>query len=414
MSEQFITHKEHKLFIDDFLKTYAKSKELDLQKGIPLKSKKNIESPFVYTLKYAMPEDAVDITNIIKSVYRGTYPYKELEDPEEIKRKIKDPDFNWVVFQKDSGENIACGAYEVNLETKSGTFHAVALKRKYHGKVRAEKAGLMFLSAVFSQYLGKVLRWSCEVVSHHYKSQVILKHLGMIPIAFLPKKDIFYEREVSEFIYIIYDKEMFSKYRLSETPNLINRALFSYFYSQQKFNLELPKVHGLITHNLHLDKAKIKALEKNLITRIEKDNFGKELVSFQIKNSESYFKFLHRANLHNVETLDYHIAELEELHLFTREIKQFIKNKKINYFELFVSAYEPCHQKLFYNAGFKPTGYIPSWKFDPDKNGFVDQLLFVYYKGKSFNNIKLIPDTVEFLKTIKFYNKIELAGLKPF
>ena len=181
MADLFITQKEHKLFIEDFLETYAKSKELDLQKGILLKSKKNIEAPFTYTLQYATVEDAVDITDIIKEVYRGTYPYKEFEDPKEIIEMIKDPYFNWVVFQKDSGENIACGAYEVNLETKSGVFHAVALKRKYHGKVRAENAGLMFLSSAFSQFRGKVLRWSCEVVSHHYKSQVILKNLGMIP-----------------------------------------------------------------------------------------------------------------------------------------------------------------------------------------------------------------------------------------
>ena len=119
LSEQTLTHAEHKIFIGDFLDSHSTFKYLNLQEKIYIKSKRNIEHPFSYSIQIATFDDAEDITNIIKQVYRGTYPHKELEDVDEIKRMMEDPFFTWVVFKKESGETIACGGYHIDLQNRS-------------------------------------------------------------------------------------------------------------------------------------------------------------------------------------------------------------------------------------------------------------------------------------------------------
>ncbi|MFX1400948.1 MAG: GNAT family N-acetyltransferase [Promethearchaeota archaeon] len=414
MSDQTLSLKQHQIFIGDFLALYSKYEHTSLQKGITIKSKRNIKHPFSYTIQLAKIEDAEDITLIIKDVYRGTYPYKELEDVDEIKRMIEDPDFTWVIFKKESGENIACGGYHVDLESRSGTFHAFALKREYHGQVNSVDAALALMGAIFRQYKGTILHWSCEVVSNHDKSQHLLKHIGMIPIAFLPKKDVFFAREVSEFVYIIYDKDILKKYRSSKTPNLINRAIFSYFYAQQKFNLEVPNVHGLVTYDLILDEHQLEEARENLVTKIESCRFNKEIITIYNKKTKSYIRFLYRINIKSVEKAEYEVKTNEDLAVFLEHIKKFMKDNHIQYFEAYVSAYDPSHQKIFYSSGFKPTGYIPCYKYDASENSFCDQIIFVSYTGKDLNNVKLVPDTINFLKTIRFYNKIKSLKLEPF
>jgi len=72
----------------------------------------------------------------------------------------------------------------------------------------------------------------------------------------------------------------------------------------------------------------------------------------------------------------------------------------IRYFECFVSSYIPTHQAIFLNAGLKPTGYIPSWRYNKHKRILEDIIVFTYCKNEISKNIKLISETEEFLKTI--------------
>ena len=57
-------------------------------------------------LRIARPEDALEITEIYKEIYEGTYPYKEMEDVGEVRKMIHDPSIEWIMFQ-DPSYNIA-------------------------------------------------------------------------------------------------------------------------------------------------------------------------------------------------------------------------------------------------------------------------------------------------------------------
>jgi len=69
--------------------------------------------------------------------------------------------------------------------------------------------------------------------------------------------------------------------------------------------------------------------------------------------------------------------------------------------ELYASAYHPIQQAMLYNAGLKPFGYVPCFKYLKEENIFEDQVVFIYYEGKVNGNLKMIPETENFLKAIK-------------
>ncbi|MBY8988744.1 MAG: hypothetical protein KGD61_09840, partial [Candidatus Lokiarchaeota archaeon] len=95
------------------------------------------------------------------------------------------------------------------------------------------------------------------------------------------------------------------------------------------------------------------------------------------------------------------VSNKEQLFVFIEEVKELIKKLKIRYWEFFTSAYHPTHQAILYNSGLKPFGYVPCYKYVKEEDVFEDQIVFIYYEGKVNANLKLIPETENFLKTIK-------------
>ncbi len=86
---------------------------------------------------------------------------------------------------------------------------------------------------------------------------------------------------------------------------------------------------------------------------------------------------------------------MEELYVFVQEFIKCGKELGIRYLEAFISAYKPTHQKIFYNAGLRTRGYIPSWKFDQQDEVFKDYILFNWFEGEISKDIKLIDEGKE-------------------
>jgi hypothetical protein len=86
------------------------------------------------------------------------------------------------------------------------------------------------------------------------------------------------------------------------------------------------------------------------------------------------------------------VNNLEELYVFVKAFTKCGKELGIRYCESFISAYKPSHQKIFYNAGLRPRGYVPSWIYNRSKQSFEDCILFNLYEGKIDDNIQLIDE----------------------
>ena len=345
-------------------------------------------------------QDARAIAQIFREIYSGTYSYKEMENEDAIRKMIIDPSFYWIVYKINTGEVIGCTGFHVDLNRKTGTIHGFVIKKEYQGLTDLSRLSLACLYSFLKKYEKQVLVWSCEVRTAHTKSQYMARILGLLPIAFLPNKDLFFLREESQFIYILYDEEALSKYRSMVTPRIHFKVMRSYLYAQEKLNLELPIANNHF--NEIYDESELNLIRKNVLRRYESTEFGNQIITLTIKGRKSYFKFYHNLYINNVEQTVYKITKKEELKIFLEEIKKLIEDLKVRYFEAFVSAYDSIEQNIFLEAEFQPFGYIPAYKFNPKIGMFEDQVLFIFQKKEvNLKNLKMLGEPREFLKSIK-------------
>jgi len=384
--------------IDDLLASNVKYKDLDVRKGIsfPKGSKK---FKFIPSSRLAVPGDEKKIVQIFKDVYLGKYPYREFEDESEILKMIEDPSFYWVVFKNGNGSIIGCIGLELDLENKRGILHGLCFKRQYQGITDLYK----LFTASFCWVLRiekEMLSVSCEVRSAHSKSQYLGKMVGFLPVAFLPNKDIFFDKEESEIVVIVYRKKALQEYRSRKTVKLPFQALKSYYYASHKLSIESFKVKNY--PNLVYRAKKIAKCKELLTKRVEEDKFGNERVSFFLNESESHLTFFHNKYIHNIERTSYLVSSKEELYVFLENLLEFIKGRNIRYCDCFVSAYNPLHQAIFLNAGFEPYGYVPAYKYNKKENILEDQVAYVYYQGEvNLKRLQVIPETKELIQNLK-------------
>jgi len=386
--------------IQDYLRKYAKYKDLNLEEGISCTKKSDAkEQKVTPTIQIAKPDEAQYISEIFRMVYRNTYPYKEMESPKEIRKMIEDPNYTWMVFKIDRDEIIGCVAIKFNSLIKTMYLHGFAIKKEYQGTTSLPKLVMAAWAVLLKKYEKKALKWFGEARSAHSKSQFLSDLLGLKPIAFFPTKDIFFDREESEFLLILYDEELISKYRRKKIPKIIPRILTCFSFAFKRYQLEFPEVSEHVPINLN--NTIITNSKQNLIFQEETDNLGNSLIKISIKDSSAYISFLYHPFIRNFEKTEYEVLNVEQLFVFIKEAKKLIKKYKIRYWEFFVSAYHPTHQTILFDAGLKPFGYVPCFKYIRDENVFEDQIAFIYYEGKVNGNLKMISETNNFLKIIK-------------
>ena len=386
--------------IQDFLRRNAKYQHLNLETGITFARKSRSKAQKVIPMvQTAIPEEAQVISEIFKQVYRNTYPYKEMENPQEIRKMIEDPDYTWMLFKINGDEVIGCVAIKFEALTKSMYLHGFAMKKEYQGTTSLPKLVVAGWTVALKKYEKKALIWFGEARTAHSKSQFLSDLLGLKPIAFLPKKDLFFNRDESEFLLILYDEDLIAKYRKKETPKIIPRILPFYSYALKRYPIEFPEVSA---HNpINFDDKKIVTIKGNLIYQEENDNYGNSLVNISVRNSDAYISFIHRPYLRLFEKTEYKVDNNEQFLTFIEEAKKLIEKFDIRYWECFASAYHPVHQIILYNSGLKPFGYVPCHKYVKEDDIYEDQIAFIYYEGKVNENLKLIPETENFLKTVK-------------
>jgi len=375
--------------LDDFIEFYDEVPPLDFENGQLLnfsindKYRKEKIVPFV---KIANINNSINIANTFLEAYSGKYPFKVLEDSNKISQMIKNPNYIWFLFKTDSGEISGCMGVYFEFDKKRGYLFGFALKKKYQGKFDVLKTFICCLLYLSRSYNNEIKLWTSEVRTFSSTPQHANSMVSLKPIAFLPNKDIFCDNPESEFLTITYKKEILTKYRSKKKPKIIRQILNCYTYSQKRYNLSLPDIEN---PNVKLSQEKITNIKKNLIIRKEIDKYNQQLVKITLKNRKSFLRFLNLIENKNVEKTYYEVNNIEELSVFLEKITQFIETYKIRYFECYVSAYRPRHQKLFYNAGFKPRGYIPSFNYNPKEKVFEDMILFNYYSGEINSDIEI-------------------------
>jgi len=391
--------------IEDMLNTYPWVREINLEKGHDFNDSTR-NGKIIPSLKFATEKDAEEITIVFKEVYENTYPYKRMESVSDIQSMIRNPNYYWIIFTIKPDIVVGCQGIRLDFENKIGNIFGFAFRKDFQQKVDISTASIASVVSPMHKFKNQIFTWFAEVRSSFSSVQYIAKLTGLSPVGFLPNKDIFFNQPESEILFITYNQKILNELRSSQKPQLITPAIFCYFYAFQKYDLGLPVIKNDNILEAELDPNKLENNRKLISRRIERDKFGSELITISIKGTNNYFQFLHYKNIQIVEKVDYKVSTLEDLYVLLEEIKSIIIEFKLRYMEVFLSAYDSTHQMFFYNAGFKPTGYIPAFKYNKDNNLYEDQVLFVYHENPLNKNTHLIREIEEFLKSIKYFKEI--------
>ncbi|MFW9897080.1 MAG: DUF998 domain-containing protein [Candidatus Thorarchaeota archaeon] len=364
-------------------------------------------------LRLARPEDAKELVEIYKELYDGTYPYKEMEDVNEVRKMIKDPAIEWIIYQDPSYNIAGCVTFVLDFKNKRGYIRGFMLKEKYQGYIDITKAMIGSMISMLHKYKDVIYTWYVENRTAHAKSQYSMYVCGIAPIGFYPNKDVFCGKVESDLMQILYDKRVLNELRSKEIPQLIPQVESCFNYSNRRYRIRTVNVE---VPEFCLNKLKVRRLRKSLNKKIIKDKFGYEIITLSFTNSDSFFQFLYTPQVQNFEKTAYKVTCLEELYLFVQEFLKCKKELGVRYCEVFISAYKCEHQQIFYNAGFKPRGYIPSWRFSPKQSAFKDSVLFSLYEGAVSSDIQLIDEGFELVQTLgiaqfsKFNDNIEFVA----
>ncbi|MFX0135336.1 MAG: GNAT family N-acetyltransferase, partial [Candidatus Hodarchaeota archaeon] len=352
-------------------------------------------------LRLARPDDAESIVEIYKELYNGTYPYKEMEDVDEVRKMIGDPNIQWIIYQDPSYNLAGCITFVLDFDNKRGYIRGFMLKKKYQGYVDITKAMIGSMIGMIHKFRDRIYIWYVENRTAHSKSQYSMWVCGIAPIGFCPNKDVFLGKIESDLMQICYDEKVLRELRASKVPLIIPQVEKCFLYSNNRYDLGNCQIND---PQIALNKKKISQIKKKIVNNINKDKFGYETIKFSIPNTDSYFEFLYTPRVQNFEKTKYKVDNLEELYVFVQEFVKYGKKLGIRYCEAFISAYEPAHQKIFQNAGLFPRGYVPSWKYNKDKKTFEDCVLFNFFEGNISNEIQLISEGQELLQVL---------GIKP-
>ncbi|MFX0006973.1 MAG: hypothetical protein ACFFA7_06300 [Promethearchaeota archaeon] len=379
-------------FTNQFIIPFEKVVELDIHNGMHLNFKlcdrdqKNKVPPI---LRLANIEDAEEIVGIYKELYNCTYPYKEMEDINEVQKMIQNPSFKWIIYQDASFKIAGCITFVLDFNNRRGYIRGFMLKKEYQGYIDITKAMIGSMLCMIHSFKDRIFNWYVENRTAHAKSQYSMYVCGIAPIGFYPNKDIFEGKVESDLMQILYDEKALRQYRSPKIPTLIHAVEGCYLFSHKRYNLGNYKIKS---PKIVLDYKKIKELKTNLKRNIQKDDFGYETILFSFKKANSYFQFLYTPTVSNFEKTIYEVSSLEELFVFAQEFMRWKKKLRARYCEIFVSAYQPEHQQIFYDAGLSPRGYIPSWIFNNEDHVFEDFILFNCHDGQIGDNIELIQE----------------------
>jgi len=386
-------------FIQDFIKPFKSYLPDDLTKEFRLSVKIrkfniNKYNPF---LRLAKPKESKNIVDLIKDTYEGTYPYKEMEDPNEIKRLIKLGKYKFIVFLNEELEIIGSTCFVLDIKEKKGYLRSLVVKKEWLGVLDTKKAYIAACLMIWNKYREKILFWWAETRTADAKTQCITSYCALKPIALLPNKDIFYNKVESDLMIIAYNKEVFTKCRRKKIPRIIPSIYKVYSFSKRQYGLEFPKIIKITAKNIDKNFEK---LQKRFKVQKSEDHYKYVTYKFSFKNSNSFFKFLYTPRVQNFEKTKYRVKNLRELYFFLEKFQSMAKKLHIRYMEAHVSAYRPSHQHLFFEMGLNPRGYIPAWKLNHKNGYFEDYILFNKY-NKELEEMDLIPESLELLNFIK-------------
>ena len=377
--------------VDDFLFNYDHhgnniSDHLN-QKPLPL----HIETPRTKT-------HARTIVNIYNKIYEGTYPYKEMLDPNFVYNSFKNQTFYWKIFRfktnsSKKGKIAGCFTIVIDYENRTGYMRGLNILPEYQGKVAVRQLSYAMIYQFFEKYADKVDKWYNESRTAHSKVQHLSRVIGAHPYAIFEGKDYFLRKKESDVLMVAHFKKALSKNRTP--PKFIHPKIYNLYKQIAHFH-EFEENPILVSEiNAKIDLMKVSKFLREIKIDLHTDSFGYLKISFTHSKSGDYLSGLHTLSVKNIEKINYSVSSLENFGAFIFLLKRYIQQEDVEYVEMQLKADEIEKAEWLFNQEFHLCGYVPSWIKSEEKKSdkFEDATIFSWQnKSLSQSRPKLIEE----------------------
>lgn len=331
--------------------------------------------------------DAQLIAGIYEEIYQGSYPYPEMLDIEWLQKKFLDPNYIWGMIRVSqpvlgSGDFIGCFTIVLDYETMTGYWRGLMIRPKYQKKVSVKELSYSMIWTAVDQTQGKIAKWYCEARTAHNITQYLAYLIGGHTHGLLMNKDYFYHQKETDALMVTYTRDALYDLRNIATK-IIPEAIAMYNHFRDIYGLnevEADKTEYIV------DSKKVQAVLQSISFFTENAGHGYQtilihdtLVEDANPNEPQYLTGLYTPSVKNLEKIVLHVHDPATLQAFMTYLQTFIQIQEIEYFEIFVPAYDIMTQRILKDRGMQIMGYVPSWIRASNKK-FDDAIIFGWSK----------------------------------
>ena len=362
--------------------------------------KRDIETFQTAITRPRTPEDARAIANIYQFIYRGTYPYKEMEDQEYIYETFEDPSFVWGLFKTSEDKLVGCFTVVLDYDTRRGYFRGMMILPEFQHKVNSKKLCLSVIRHAYGKAKGRIDVWYNESRTAHSKAQYISTTFGCHPYAVFMNKDRFFNRDESDVLMVAHTRAALQN-RSSDLPLILPEIMPFYRLAQERFStLGNPMLVSDFFSEKDCERAR---LAYPVALTASTDKFGYQTIKITDSATKAYLTALYTPLARNIEKIKFTATEPAVLYRLLHALLIFGKKRGVKYVEAFVTAYDPQLQQVALCLGFEVLGYVPAWEPQKDSWQVEDRVVFGHFIPipNSAELLALIPEAQQIVDIVE-------------
>ena len=409
------THRTHRKSLPKICESVDEFYALYDEEGFMIGDKDRHRDYHVKMIEPSTMEHAKIIVSVYEEIYKGTYPYLEMLDPNYILKSFSDPNCYWGIFRIDEGSpeagtDVGCFTIVNNFKTRTAYFRGLNILPQFHRKVGVRELATAMCVHFLNITKGKIDKWYIEARTAHNVVQHISRLAGCKTQALFLNKDYFMGRKESDCLQVAYWDSALETTRV--IPELMLPEILPFYYrAQQMHNLPQNNDLEIITlaqSKQNLDYHETFRILTNAKLSATRDKYGYVSISIKDPKTGSYISALHTQSVKNIEKIQYQCSDLSILAGFYLLLKNYAMVQNIEYIEWQVPVSEVMACRFLFGQNFKIFGYVPAWIPSKEHVGmFEDGVVLAWTNGElKTEGIKLLQEGFELLDLININDDI--------
>lgn len=349
-------------------------------------------------------EVAEAVVKIYNSIYKGTYPYHEMLDVENVYHTFSNPKYYWRVFQiEQTGQIIGCCTIVVDLYNRRAYCRGLNILPEFQGQVGVRELSSGMMRAFLVHYHDQIDKWFIEARTAHTAVQYIANMAGAKPHALLFNKDQFFHKYETDCFQVAYRYSAMHSQRIPPLTLPLQIAPL-YEYICHLHDLSLNEITFYFPKPKCKDQKK-KHLSTSLILNETELEYGYRQIRLEDTYTGSYWQAEFIPEIQTLEHISYQFTDENLISIFVTEINCMICQEN-RYIEWQVPVSDTkLVEAMLSNEKFRVIGYLPAWRrVNQNSSFFEDVVVFAHLRGSLANkSMKLIPSAKQLCNFLEIY-----------